>query len=223
MVSHFTCFLFCEQDLLGGGTDTAASSMEWAMAELMKNPDIIKKAMEELDRVIGPERWVEEEDMANLPYLDAVIKEALRLHPAATLLAPHLAMEDCQVKQYNISKGTIVMINTWSMGRDPTVWDSPEEFRPERFLNKAIDIKGKSFELLPFGSGRRMCPGYSLGLKMIQSSLANLLHGFNWTLPSHLNPEDLNMEEVHGLTTPRKHPLVAVLEPRLLPYLYTAP
>uniref|UniRef100_A0A7N0V2S2 Flavonoid 3'-monooxygenase n=1 Tax=Kalanchoe fedtschenkoi TaxID=63787 RepID=A0A7N0V2S2_KALFE len=208
-------------DLLAGGTDTAATTVEWAMTELMKNPEKMKKATEELDGIIGRERWVEERDTPNLPYLDAIMKETMRLHPAATLLAPHLALEDCKIKNYDISKGTVVLINTWSMGRDPTIWESPEEFRPERFLNKDIDIKGKSFELLPFGSGRRMCPGYTLGLKMIKSSLANLVHGFNWTLPQEMKPKDLDVEEIYGLTTPRKNPLVAVVEPRLPPHLYT--
>lgn len=193
------------QELLSGGTDTSATTVEWAMAELMRNPEKIKKVCEELNKVVSPERWVEEKDMPNLPYLDAVIKETMRLHPAATLLAPHLAVEDCQVQNYNISKGTIVLINTWSMGRDPTLWDSPEEFYPERFLDKVIDITGKSFELLPFGSGRRMCPGYSLGIKLIQLSLGNLLHGFNWMLPGEMAPQDLDMEEVYGLTSPMKH------------------
>ncbi|GMP36940.1 hypothetical protein CsSME_00008871 [Camellia sinensis var. sinensis] len=103
----------------------------------------------------------------------------MRLHPVVVLLAPHLALEDCKIAGYDIRKGTRVFINTWSMGRDPTIWDAPEKFCPERFLGKEIDMRGQSFELLPFGSGRRMCPGYSLGLKMIRSILANMLHGFN--------------------------------------------
>uniref|UniRef100_A0A7N0SVZ4 Uncharacterized protein n=1 Tax=Kalanchoe fedtschenkoi TaxID=63787 RepID=A0A7N0SVZ4_KALFE len=207
-------------DILAGGTDTSATTVEWAMAELMKNPEKIQKATEEVDRVVGKERWVEEKDIRNLPYLDAVMKETMRLHPATTLLIPRVAAEDCQIGHYDIPKGTLVLINTWSMGRDPTLWDSPEEFRPERFLNMMMDIKGQSFELLPFGSGRRMCPGYSLGIKMIQSSLANLLHGFSWTLPQKMKPRDLDMEEIYGLTTPRMHPLLAVGEPRLPSHLY---
>uniref|UniRef100_A0A7N0UE32 Uncharacterized protein n=1 Tax=Kalanchoe fedtschenkoi TaxID=63787 RepID=A0A7N0UE32_KALFE len=208
-------------DLLAGGTDTSSTTLEWAMAELMKNPEKINKATEELDKVIGRERWVEDEDMPNLPYLDAIIKETFRLHPPGALLVPHQAIEDCKIMNYDISKGSTVFLNVWSMGRNPAVWDSPEEFRPERFLNRAVDIKGQSFELLPFGSGRRMCPGYSLGLKMVQSTLANMLHGFNWTLPQKMKPQDLDMDEAFGLTTPRKHPLVAIAEPRLPPYLYT--
>nr|QUN00521.1 cytochrome P450 92A171 [Tripterygium wilfordii] len=208
------------QDLIAGGTDTSAVTVEWAMSELMKQPDLIKKATEELDRVIGRARWVEEKDMPQLPYIEAIMKETMRKHPVAVLLAPHLALEDCNIGGYDIVKGTRVFINSWSMGRDPKIWDEPEEFRPERFIGKAIDVKGQSFELLPFGSGRRMCPGYSLGLKMIQSSLANMLHGFNWELADNMKPQDLNMDEVYGLATPRKFPLVAVLEPRLPIHLY---
>lgn len=212
--------LFVNQDLIAGGTDTSATTVEWAMSELMKQPHLIEKATEELDIVIGRERWVEEKDIAQLHYIDAIMKEAMRMHPVAVMLAPHLALEDCNVAGYDICKGTWVFINTWSMGRDPSRWNAPEEFNPDRFLGKAIDVKGQNFELLPFGSGRRMCPGYSLGLKMIRSSLANLLHGFNWKLPDNATTEDLSMEEVFGLATPRKFPLVAVLEPRLPLHLY---
>ncbi|KAI5320072.1 PREDICTED: cytochrome [Prunus dulcis] len=208
------------QDLIAGGTDTSATNLEWAMSELIRQPHLIGKATEELDRVIGRERWVEEKDLENLPYIDAIIKETMRKHPVVAMLAPHLALEDCKVEGYDICKGTRVFINTWSIGRDPSLWDAPEEFNPERFLGKAIDVKGQNFELLPFGSGRRMCPGYGLGLKMIRCSLANMLHGFNWKLPENMKPEDLCMEEVAGLSTPRKFPLVAVMEPRLPIHLY---
>jgi cytochrome P450 len=148
------------------------------------------------------------------------MKETMRKHPAAAMLAPHLALEDCNIAGYDIRKGSTVFINAWGMGRDPSIWDAPEEFRPERFLGKAIDVKGHNFELLPFGSGRRMCPGYSLGRKMITSSLANMLHGFEWNLPDNTKAEDLSMEEVYGLVTSRKLPLVAVMKPRLPLHLY---
>ncbi|ONH97577.1 hypothetical protein PRUPE_7G198100 [Prunus persica] len=208
------------QDSVAGGTDTSATTLEWAMSELIKQPNLIKKATQELDRVIGRERWVEEKDLENLPYIDAIMKETMRKHPVVAMLPPHLALEDCNVAGYDICKGTLVFVNTWSMGRDPTLWDAPDEFRPERFIGKAIDVKGQSFEFLPFGSGRRMCPGYSLGLKVIRSCLANMLHGFNWKLSENVKKEDLSMEEVYGLLTPRKFPLVAVVEPRLPIYLY---
>ncbi|GMJ07293.1 TRANSPARENT TESTA 7, CYTOCHROME P450 75B1 [Hibiscus trionum] len=208
------------QDLIAGGTDSSATTVEWAISELIKHPQLIKQATEELDSMIGKERWVKEDDIPQLPYIEAIMKETMRKHPVAALIAPHLAMEDCNVAGYDIRKGTRVFINTWSMGRDSFLWKQPEEFRPERFLGRKIDIRGRNFELLPFGSGRRMCPGYTLGLKMIQTSLANLLHGFNWELPDNTKVEDLNMDEVYGLATPRKFPLVAVMQPRLPLHLY---
>ncbi|TYG64280.1 hypothetical protein ES288_D06G094700v1 [Gossypium darwinii] len=187
------------QDLIAGGTDTSATTVEWAISELIRQPQLIRQATEELDRVIGRERWVEERDIPQLPYINAIMKETMRKHPVSVLLAPHLALEDCNVAGYHIRKGTRVFVNTWSIGRDPLLWEKPEEFRPER----------------------RMCPGYSLGVKMIQSSLANLLHGFNWKLPDNTKAEDLSMDEVYGLATPRKFPLVAVIEPRLPLHLYS--
>ncbi|CAH1418876.1 unnamed protein product [Lactuca virosa] len=144
----------------------------------------------------------------------------MRLHPSGVLLAPHLALEDCKVDRYDIAKGTIVFINTWSIGRDSVVWDDVDSFRPERFLGSDIDVKGQHFELLPFSSGRRMCPGYRLALKMMRSLLGNMLHGFNWKLPENMRYEDIKMEEVYGLSAKNKSPLVAVLEPRLPSHMY---
>ncbi|XP_073048314.1 trimethyltridecatetraene synthase-like [Primulina eburnea] len=209
------------QDLLAGGTESSAVTVEWAISELLKKPEIFGKATEELDRVIGQNRWVQEADIPRLPYIDAIVKETMRLHPVAPMLVPRLAREDCKVAGYDVAKGTQVLVNVWTIGRDPSLWENPTEFCPDRFIGKSIDVKGHDFELLPFGSGRRMCPGYSLGLKVIQNSLANLLHGFNWRLPDKMQPEDLNMEEIFGLSTPRKIPLVVVGEPRLPPKLYS--
>ncbi|KAI3463219.1 hypothetical protein Pfo_019882 [Paulownia fortunei] len=193
------------QDLLAGGTESSAVTVEWAISELLKK----------LDCVIGQTKWVQEKDILKLPYIDAIVKETMRLHPVSPMLVPRLSREDCNVAGYDIKKGTQVLVNVWAIGRDPSLWYNPKEFCPDRFIGKAIDVKGQDFELLPFGSGRRMCPGYSLGLKVIQSSLANLLHGLNWRLPDHMKPEDLNIEEIFGLSTPRKIPLVATVEPRL--------
>lgn len=209
------------QDLLAGGTESSAVTVEWAISELLKKPEIFHKATEELDRVIGRNRWVQETDIRLLPYVDAIVKETMRLHPVAPMLVPRLAREDCKVAGYDVAKGTQVLVNVWTIGRDPTIWENPTEFCPDRFIGKSIDVKGQDFELLPFGSGRRMCPGYSLGLKVIQNSLANLLHGFNWRLPDKMQPEDLNMEEIFGLSTPRKIPLVVVGERRLPLELYS--
>ncbi|XP_015889028.2 trimethyltridecatetraene synthase [Ziziphus jujuba] len=208
------------QDLLIGGTETTASTVEWAMSELLKNPHVMEKASEELDRVIGRERWVEEKDIPRLAYIDAIMKEAMRKRPVASTLGMHEALEDCKVEGYDIKRGTILLVNLWSLGRDDRVWENPEEFRPERFLGKAIDVRGQTFELLPFGSGRRMCPSYNFALRMIMCCLANLLHGFKWELPAEHNVEDMSLEETYGISTTRKFPLVGVPKPRLPFHLY---
>ncbi|XP_077230227.1 trimethyltridecatetraene synthase-like [Tasmannia lanceolata] len=208
------------QDLIAGGKESSAVNVEWAFSELLKHPQIFEKATKELDKVIGKERWVEEKDIPNLPFINAIMKETMRVHPSSPMLAPHFTREDSVIDGYDIPAGTRVLINTWTIGRDPTIWDTPEEFRPERFIGREIDVKGQDFELLPFGSGRRMCPGYTLGLKVIQLTLANLLHGFKWKLPDKMTPEELNMEEIFGLAIMRKIPLEAIGEPRLPAHVY---
>ncbi|KAL0329320.1 UNVERIFIED_CONTAM: Trimethyltridecatetraene synthase [Sesamum radiatum] len=187
------------QNLLVGGTDTTATTLEWTIHEILRHPQTIEKAKEELDRVIGRDRWVEEKDHSQLPYIDAIIMESMRLHPIATLLAPHYAMEDCKVAGYDIAKGTAVLINTWSLGRDPNSWDSPSNSCQR---------------------GRRRCPGYALGLKVIRTTLANLLHGFELKLVGGMKPEDVSVEEVYGLTTHPKEPLTIIMEPTLPNHLY---
>nr|GMD35450.1 cytochrome P450 71A1-like [Ipomoea batatas] len=179
------------QDLLAGGTESSAVTVEWAFSELLKKPE------------------------------QAIVKETMRLHPVGPMLAPRLCREDCKVAGYDIPKGTRVLVSVWTIGRDPTLWDDPNEFIPDRFIGNDIDVKGCDFKLLPFGAGRRMCPGYSLGLKVIQASLANLLHGFNWKLPNDVSPDKLNMEEIFGLSTPKKIPLATSIEPRLPKHVYS--
>ncbi|KAH0777140.1 hypothetical protein KY290_008551 [Solanum tuberosum] len=207
-------------DLLAGGTDTSATTVEWAFQELMRNPNMIEKATEELDRTIGKRRWVEEEDLSQLPYIEAIIKETFRLHPLAPLIPPHYSIEECNVAGYNVPKGTMVFVNIWSLGRNPNYWDRPEEFIPERFLENDINIKGNNFTMLPFGSGRRRCPGYSFGIKLVGTALANLLHGFNWRLTGDIKPEEISMKEIYGLTTHPEKPISMIMEPRLPLHLY---
>ncbi|XP_052168296.1 dimethylnonatriene synthase-like isoform X2 [Oryza glaberrima] len=211
------------QNLVTGGADTSAVTVEWAMSEVLKNPAILAKATKELDNVVGSGRLVTESDIPHLPYVDAIMKETMRMHPVAPLLIPRMSREDATVAGYDVPAGTRVLINTWTISRDPSLWDSPEEFRPERFVGSGIDVKGRDFELLPFGTGRRMCPGYSLGLKVIQLALANLLHAFSWNLPDGIAAGELSMEEIFGLTMPRKIPLLAVVKPRLPDHLYAEP
>ncbi|PUZ41007.1 hypothetical protein GQ55_9G468600 [Panicum hallii var. hallii] len=211
-------------DLILGGTDTSSVTIEWAMSELLRNPDTLTKATEELDRVIGRERLVTEGDIPNLPYMEAIVKETMRLHPVTPLLAPRMSREDASMGSYDIPTGTLVFVNVWAIGRDPAVWGhDADEFRPERFVGSSLDVKGQDFELLPFGSGRRMCPGIGLGLKMVQVVLANLVHGFAWRLPDGMAKEELSMEEKFGLSMPRMVPLEAVPEPRLPGHLYAGP
>ncbi|TMW86020.1 hypothetical protein EJD97_022059 [Solanum chilense] len=207
-------------NLVAGGTDTSAATIEWAFQELLRSPNIMEKAQQELDIAIGRERWVEEEDFSKLPYIDAIIKETFRLHPLCALLAPHYSLEDCNVAGYDIPKGTTVYVNAWSLGRNPKYWDRAEEFIPERFIENGIDIKGQNFALLPFGSGRRRCPGYSLGMKVVRTTMANLLHGFNWKLTGDMKPEYISMDEIYGLTTHPKKPISVIMEPRLPLHLY---
>ncbi|PIN03538.1 Cytochrome P450 CYP2 subfamily [Handroanthus impetiginosus] len=213
------CVKALVQNLLVGGTDTSATTVEWTLHEILRQPHILQKAKEELNRVIGRNRWVEENDCSQLTYIDAIIMESMRLHPLGTLLGPHYAIEDCKVAGYDISKGTTVLINTWSIGRDPISWDKPEEFLPERFIGKEIDMLGSNFALLPFGSGRRRCPGYNLGLKVVRTTLANLLHGFELKLVEGMRIEDICMEEEYGLSTHPKKPLEIIVEPTLSSHL----
>ena len=209
------------QDLIVGGTDTSSVTVEWAMSELLRKSDVLTKATEELDRVIGHERLVKEEDITNLPYMQAIVRETMHLHPVTPLLAPRLSREDASVDGYDIPTGTLVFVNVWAIGRDPAVWGhDAEEFRPERFVGSGVNVKGQDLELLPFGSGRRMCPGYILGLKMVQVTLANLLHAFAWRLPDGVAPEKLSMQEEFGLAVPRLVPLEAIAVPRLPAHLY---
>ncbi|XP_074587143.1 trimethyltridecatetraene synthase-like [Curcuma longa] len=208
------------QDMIAGGTESSAVTLEWAISELLRRPEVFEKASAELDRVVGRGRWVEERDIPSLPYIEAIVKETMRLHPVAPLLVPRLAREQTTVDGYDIPAGTRVLVSVWAIGRDPTVWDNPEEFQPERFEGSTLDVKGHDYELLPFGAGRRMCPGYNLGLKVIQLTLANLLHGFRWKLPAGKKAEELSMEEIFGLSTPKKEPLLVVVEPKLSVDLY---
>uniref|UniRef100_A0ACD6ABF2 Uncharacterized protein n=1 Tax=Avena sativa TaxID=4498 RepID=A0ACD6ABF2_AVESA len=208
-------------DLIAGGTNTNGVTLEWAISELLRNPKMLARATEELDRVVGPDRLVTERDVSDLPYMKAAVKETMRMHPVGPLLAPHEALEDVSIGGYDIPSGTRVLVNVWAIARDGALWDMPEEFRPERFLGKSkIDVVGQDFELLPFGSGRRMCPGYKLGLKVVHICLANMLHCFVWRLPVIMAAEKLSMDEIFGLTTSRKIPLEVFIKPKLSSHLY---
>ncbi|KAF5474302.1 hypothetical protein F2P56_006214 [Juglans regia] len=206
-------------DMITAGMDTIAISVEWGMAELIKNPRVQQKAQEELDRVIGFERIVTEADFSILPYLQCVAKEALRLHPPTPLMLPHRANADVKIGGYDIPKESNVHVNVWAIAHDPAVWKNPFEFRPERFLEEDVDMKGHDFRLLPFGAGRRVCPGAQLGINLVTSMLAHLLHHFVWTPPEGMKAEEIDMSENPGLVTYMRTPLQAVATPRLPSHL----
>ncbi|KAF6171380.1 hypothetical protein GIB67_009521 [Kingdonia uniflora] len=212
-------------DLFTAGTDTSSSTVEWALAELMRNPKLLAKAQYELDTVVGKDRLVTESDLPQLPFLQAIIKETFRLHPSTPLSLPRIATENCEISGYTITKDSTLLVNVYAIGRDPTVWTEPLEFKPKRFLpgsDKAnIDIKGNDFEVIPFGAGRRICAGMSLGLRMVQFTTASLVHAFDWVLPDGQMIEKLNMDEAYGLTLQRAAPLVVHPHPRLSPELYS--
>jgi cytochrome P450 len=209
------------QNMFAGGTDTSTVTMEWAMSELIRNPHIMQKLKKELDTVIGKDRLVRESDIPNLKYLQAVIKEVFRLHPVGPLLVPHESTHDCEVAGYQIPAGTRLYVNTYAIGRSPKAWEKPLEFNPERFMSgPEIDVKGQDFRLLPFGSGRRGCPGIPLGLLIVQWTIATLSHAFDWSLPAGQNPKDLDMTEAFGLTVPRAEALFVNAKPRLAAHLY---
>ncbi|EOY22282.1 Cytochrome P450 - like 10 [Theobroma cacao] len=200
-------------DMFAAGTDTTYTVLEWAMTELLRHPEIMKELQKEVRQVCGDETYVSEDDLDKMHYLKAVIKESLRLHPPIPLLVPRISTEDVKIKGYDIARGTQVIINAWAIGRDPLSWAKPEEFLPERILNNSIDFKGHDFELIPFGSGRRICPGILFAMKINELFLANLVHKFDWSLPGGAKEEDLDMGESFGLTTHRRYPLIAIANP----------
>ncbi|MED6185232.1 hypothetical protein PIB30_055051 [Stylosanthes scabra] len=202
-------------DMLVGSMDTSATAIEWAISELIKHPRVMRKLQMELESVVGMNRIVEESDLDKLKYLDMVIKESMRIHPVGPLLIPHQSMEDCMVGDFFIPKNSRVIINVWTIMRDPSAWTEPEEFWPERFEGRDIDIRGKDFRLIPFGSGRRACPGLQLGLTVVRLVVAQLAHCFDWKLPKGMLPCELDMNEEFGLTVPRANHLLAIPTYRL--------
>ncbi|VAH86472.1 unnamed protein product [Triticum turgidum subsp. durum] len=167
-----------------GGSDTASVTILWAIAELIRKPPLLKKVQDEIRAVVGSNERVQPDVLARLGYLKMVVKETLRLHPPAAMLLPREAMRDIQIGGYDVSAKTRIYVNVWAIGRDPASWpDDPKEFKPERFENSKVDIKGAHFELTPFGAGRRICPALSMSTAIVEFTLANLLYCFEWALP----------------------------------------
>jgi cytochrome P450 len=206
--------------MIAGGSDTSTVTITWAISLLLNNLHVLKKAQDELDSQVGKERIVNESDIGNLVFLQAIVKETLRLYPPAPL-SPREFLEDCTIGGYHVPKGTRLIANTWKIQTDPRVWSNPLKFEPERFLtstHKDVDVRsGKHFELIPFGSGRRACPGASFGLQMVCLALASFLHMYEISTPSNA---PVDMSERFGLTTIRATPLEVLVTPRLPPELY---
>ncbi|XP_074264866.1 geraniol 8-hydroxylase-like [Silene latifolia] len=203
-------------DLFAAGTDTTTTSLEWAMAELLRHPEKLKKAQAELHEVIGKGNSLEEQDITRLPYLQAIVKESFRLHPPVPLLLPRKMDSDVKLFNYTVPKNAQVLVNAWAIGRDPNTWKNAESFEPERFLGSKIDVKGRDFDLIPFGAGRRICPGLPLAIRMLHLMLGSLIHGFDWKLEDGLTPENMDMEEKFGLTSEKLQRLRAIPIPHPL-------
>ncbi|RCV42114.1 hypothetical protein SETIT_9G189800v2 [Setaria italica] len=200
-------------DLFSAGSDTSSSTVEWAMTELLQSPTSMAKACDELATVIGSRKSIEESDIGQLPYLQAVVKETFRLHPPAPLLLPRHTQADIKIMGYTIPQGSRVFINVWAMGRDKETWPEPEKFMPERFLGKTVDLRGGDFDLIPFGGGRRICPGMPLAIRMVHLLLASLLNQFTWRLPAEVERNGVDMAEKFGLTLTKAVPLCAIATP----------
>ncbi|PIN22049.1 Cytochrome P450 CYP2 subfamily [Handroanthus impetiginosus] len=197
-------------DMFAAGTDTTSSVLEWAMAELIKNPRTLKVLQDEVREVARGKEEITEDDLDKMRYLKAVIKESLRLHLPIPTLVLRQSTQDTKVLGYDVAAGTQVMINAWAIARAPSLWENPDEFYPARFLDTNIDFRGLNFEFIPFGAGRRGCPGISFAMAINELVLAKLVHKFNFQLPNGEREENLDMSEANGITIHKKLPLLVV-------------
>ncbi|THG00803.1 hypothetical protein TEA_004695 [Camellia sinensis var. sinensis] len=203
-------------DMIVGAIDTSTTAIEWVMLEILTHPMVAQKLQQELMSVVEGERMVVETDLVKLEYLQMVIIETLRIHLDAPLLIPRESMEDIVIDDYFIPKNSRILVNSWAMGQDPSIWfDNVGEFLLERFMDGHMDIRGRDFQLIPFGSGRRGCPGMHLGLTNIRLVVAQLMHYFDWELPKGMKPNELDMSEKFGLSLPRAKHLLAIPTYRL--------
>ncbi|XXG75951.1 hypothetical protein AAC387_Pa08g0412 [Persea americana] len=209
-------------DIVVGATETTSTTIEWAMAEMMAHPEVMRKARDELEQVVGLDNAVEETHLAKLDYLSAILKEVLRLHAPFPFLVPRSPSQACNVGGYMVPTGARVMVNVWAIQRDPDIWAEPLEFRPERFLMDATskcDFNGQDFRYLPFGSGRRVCVGIPMAERMVMYVLASLIHSFEWQLPEG---RKLDLSEKFGIILKKKTPLLVIPTPRLSnPQIYS--
>ncbi|KAL1538037.1 cytochrome P450 71D9-like [Salvia divinorum] len=194
-------------DMFVAGTDTSATTVEWAMSQMIRNPSTLNKAQEEVRRVFDDKGYIDEEKFDELKYLKLIIKETLRLHPALPLLVPRMSFQRCEINGYEIPAGTHVMVNGWALGRDPEYWSDAEKFIPERFEKSDHDFNGSNLEYIPFGAGRRICAGMLFGLANVELFLAMLLYHFDWKMPNGTRHDELDMTESFGATVGRKQHL----------------
>ncbi|KAJ4710270.1 putative Cytochrome P450 [Melia azedarach] len=197
-------------DMFVAGTESSSTTIEWAMSEMLKNPRVMEKAQTEVRKVFDKKGNVDEIGLDQLQYLKLVVKETMRLRPPAPLLLPRECRESCQIFGYDIPKGSKVIVNAWAIARDPSYWNDAESFYPERFLDSSIDYKGTNFQFIPFGAGRRICPGITFGLANVELPLAQLLYHFNWKLPNGITNNDLDMTENFGVSVTRKNNLYLI-------------
>nr|BAM68818.1 putative cytochrome P450 monooxygenase CYP71AV1 [Artemisia chamaemelifolia] len=197
-------------DMFTAGTDTSSTTIEWVISELIKCPRAMEKVQAELRKALNGKEKIHEEDIQELSYLNLVIKETLRLHPPLPLVLPRECRQPVNLAGYDIPNKTKLIVNVFAINRDPEYWKDAETFIPERFENSSTTIMGAEYEYLPFGAGRRMCPGAALGLANVQLPLANILYHFNWKLPSGAIYDQIDMTESFGVTVQRKTELLLV-------------
>ncbi|PHT50728.1 hypothetical protein CQW23_10475 [Capsicum baccatum] len=197
-------------EIFGAGTESTTATSEWMLVELLRNPQAMQKLRDEIADVVGGKDDIKESALPSLPYLDACFKETLRLHPPGPLLLPHRAVQTCEVMGYRIPKDTQVLVNMWAIARDAKIWDDPSSFKPERFINSKIDHKGRNFEYIPFGSGRRICAGEPLAARFIPLAVASLIHKFDWILPNEMDPANINLDETLDITMFKKDSLLVI-------------
>ncbi|XP_057421867.1 cytochrome P450 71D11-like [Lotus japonicus] len=197
-------------DVFIAGSESAATTVNWAMTEMLKDPRVLKKAQIEVREVFDRRGKIDESAIEELKYLKAIIKEVLRLHPPGPLLIPRECEEACEINGFNIPVKSRVIVNAWAIGRDPKYWNEPNRFYPERFIDNSIDYKGTDFKYIPFGAGRRICPGMNYGMANVEEVLAFLLYHFDWRLPNGMKNEDLDLTEEFGITIIKKYDLYLI-------------
>ncbi|KAJ4796386.1 Cytochrome P450 [Rhynchospora pubera] len=194
-------------DVFSGGTETSSTIITWAMTELIKHPEVMVRAQAQIRQATSENTKFDENALS---YIKLIIKETLRMHPPAPLLLPRLCKERCQILGYTIPTGAHVIVNAWALGRNPEYWNSPDEFNPGRFQASSIDFKGQNFEFVPFGAGRRVCPGLEFGVAVVEETLSRLLLHFDWKLPDGMKPDDVDIAETYGLVSAKKEPLCLI-------------